>query len=110
MYPGFDLATDPKPAAKNVACINTSTDKGTLTYNCHQNFRMGVCGSSQIGASTYPIGSHGMCPYMFNLAFTYDFVPVNLYGCTSTRLAPNQTSSVKMGYMGNFNRFVLLFG
>ena len=38
--PGFFYyRKDPKRAAKFVQCINTSRDKGTATYNCHQNWR-----------------------------------------------------------------------
>lgn len=62
--PGFDHVlrkADPKSAAKNVHCINTSVDKGTNFYNCHINFRMGVCGKKQIGAGKKPFGSHGLC-------------------------------------------------
>lgn len=101
--PGFDNTIDPTPAAKNIACIHTSNDKGTMTYNCHQNFRMGLCGFLQAAAGSYPLGSHGLCPYFYNLAFTNEYVPNNAYGCLSTRLA-SVTSDVRMGYMGNFNR------
>jgi predicted esterase len=62
--PGFDIAPqklDPKHSAKHVHCINTSIDKGTSVYNCHINFRMGMCGLRQIGATQKPYGSHGLC-------------------------------------------------
>lgn len=38
--PGFfHYRRDPKDAASFVQCINTSKDKGTTSYNCHQNWR-----------------------------------------------------------------------
>lgn len=43
--PGFllyDAEHDPKDAAKNVQCIHTSTDAGTWTYDCHQDWLMGT--------------------------------------------------------------------
>jgi hypothetical protein len=103
-YTGITTSTDPKPAAKNVACINTSNDKGTSNYNCHQNFRMGYYGHWQLAAGPYPLGSHGLCPHFYNIGFTTAFVPCNTYNCVSSRLAKNLTSSVRMGYMGDFNR------
>lgn len=106
--PGFDMNEDPTPAAKNVACIDTSSDKGTTIYNCHQNFRMGVCGWSQAAAGAPPMGSHGLCPYLYTLAFNTSYVPNNsYYSCTSTRLMKNLTNDVRMGYTANFNRFVI---
>lgn len=102
--PGFDVNAAVMPAAKNVACINTSNDKGTSVYNCHQNFRMGNCGKTQAAAGSYPLGSHGLCPFFYNLAFKNDFVFQNKYGCTSKRMLKNTTSAVKMGYLGSFNR------
>lgn len=104
--PGFTSKHDPKPAAKHVACINTSNIKGTTIYNCHQNFRMGKCGKTQAGASRFPLGSHGLCPYFYNLAFTHDFVPNNHYNCSSTRILRSFVGNVKMGYMGDFDRTV----
>jgi hypothetical protein len=98
------MYADPKPAAKNVACINTSYDKGTYIYNCHQNFRMGNCGYSQAGAGSFPLGSHGLCPYFYNLAFKNNFVPNNYYKCHSSRMVINPSNDVKMGYLGNFDR------
>lgn len=39
--PGFFYYfKDPKNAANFVQCINTSKDKGTSIYNCHQNWRL----------------------------------------------------------------------
>lgn len=38
--PAFQhYSRDPLEAANFVQCINTSTDKGTHVYNCHQNWR-----------------------------------------------------------------------
>ena len=66
---------------------------------------MGYCGWSQLAAGPYPLGSHGLCPHLYNFAFTTEFVPTNYYKCTSARLAKNLTTNVRMGYMGDFNRF-----
>jgi alpha-beta hydrolase superfamily lysophospholipase len=35
----FSRLKDPKKAANFVQCINTSVDKGTHYYDCHQNWR-----------------------------------------------------------------------
>jgi hypothetical protein len=102
--PYFNMNDDPKPAAKNVACIDTSNDKGTYIYNCHQNFRMGYCGWTQPAAGAYPMGHHGLCPYFYNSAFTNNFTEHNYYGCTSPRLLTNLPDNVKMGYRADFNR------
>lgn len=62
--PGFDeilTTTDPKNSAKRVHCINTSILAGTSIYNCHINFRMGLCGTRQLGAKRRPMASHGLC-------------------------------------------------
>lgn len=106
--PAFDGWFDyrgktPTDAAKNVACINTSSDKGSTKYNCHQNFRMGKCGESQPAAGPFPLGSHGLCPYFYNLAFDYEFVPLNLEKCISYNKA-NISSEVRMGYLGRFDK------
>lgn len=100
--PAFDgklKSVDPKYSAKNVQCINTSVSKGTSIYNCHQNFRMGKCGSSQPGATVSPFGSHGLCPYYYNAAFRYTFTPNNYYNCTSTRRPAAVPEDYRMGYM-----------
>ena len=105
--PGFNFfwrIRDPKLGAKNVGCINTSIDKGSRVYNCHQNFRMGRCGEWQPAAGPYPLGSHGLCPYIYNKAFDHEFVPINAYGCASNRPANISTSNVRMGYLGSYNR------
>ncbi|XP_052873395.1 uncharacterized protein LOC128278706 [Anopheles cruzii] len=78
--PGFDgertfRQGDFRSAAKNVQCIHTSIDKGTRFPNkCHQNWRMGLCGMRQAAAGPPPLGSHGLCPVFYNLAFRYQFV------------------------------------
>jgi hypothetical protein len=93
-----------QPAAKNVACINTSNNYGTTNYDCHQNFRMGNCGQQQAAASSYPKGHHGLCPYFYNAAFEVHFIPHNHYSCGSSRMANVTGEYVRMGYLGNFNR------
>jgi hypothetical protein len=102
--PGFDMNLDPKPAARFVSCINTSTDRGTMIYKCQQNFRMGNCGNTQAAAGSYPLGSHGLCPFLYNFAFTNDFVPNNYYNCSSSRELKTPSGEVKMGYRATFNR------
>lgn len=99
--PGFDYlrrSVDPKNSAKFVSCINTSIDKGTRVYNCHQNFRMGWCGYRQPAASFPPLGNHGLCPYFYNAAFEVNFEPSNEYGCWSNRTAPDMPSGLIMGF------------
>lgn len=99
--PLFDMnirTVDPKRAAKHVACINTSSDKGTRNYNCHQNFLMGICGRSQVAAGPYPMGSHGLCPHYYNAAFEHNFTARNFYNCPSRRPAKNLPDDFSMGY------------
>jgi hypothetical protein len=98
------MNADPTPAAKNVACINTSYDQGTYVYNCHQNFRMGYCGWSQAGGPSISVGNHGLCPHFYNFAFKFDFIPNNYYSCSSNRMLTNTTNAVRMGYLANFDR------
>lgn len=65
---------------------------------------MGYRAYYQPAAYAYPLGDHGLCPYFYNSAFTYDFVPNNFYGSQTYRMANNLTDDVIMGYRGNFNR------
>ena len=100
--PGFDYVQttrDPKLSAKNVQCIDTSTDKGTSVYNCHQNWRMGLCGIYQIGSTSPPLMSHGLCPYFYTSAFQNDFNYLNSTTCSNPRPALNLPLNYKMGYM-----------
>jgi len=101
---GFNNLIDPTPAAKSVGCIHTSSDMGTTHYNCHQNYRMGSCGDWQEGAGLYPNGSHGLCPYLYDSAFTRNFAVNNRYNCSSNRMVKNPSKNVKMGYLAKFNR------
>lgn len=94
----YRSTVDPKIAAKNVVCINTSTDKGTSKYNCHQNFRMGKCGKSQPAAGRRPFGDHGLCPYFYNSAFKHNFNATKLHDCKSKREAANIPKGFTMGY------------
>jgi pimeloyl-ACP methyl ester carboxylesterase len=99
--PGFDMykrTVDPKLAAKNVVCINTSVDKGTNKYNCHQNFRMGNCGKSQPAATRRPFGDHGLCPYFYNSAFKHNFTATKLHNCKSKRPLSDIPKGFTMGY------------
>ena len=104
--PGFDgtrRAKDPKLASKHTSCINTSTDKGTSNYNCHRNYRMGRCGSTQPAARSRLDLSHILCPFMYNIAFDQKFVPNNHFNCTSRRLANVTSSNVRMGYLDDLS-------
>uniref|UniRef100_A0AAG5DN71 Lipase domain-containing protein n=1 Tax=Anopheles atroparvus TaxID=41427 RepID=A0AAG5DN71_ANOAO len=88
-------------AAKNVQCIHTSIDKGTKFPNkCHQNWRMGMCGFRQAAAGPPPLGSHGLCPVFYNLAFKYQFLaqPKPLE-CASVGEQANYPRNYRMGYM-----------
>ncbi|CAO1409946.1 unnamed protein product [Diamesa hyperborea] len=89
--PGFDYNSHKLPelptlAAKNVQCIHTTSNYGTFNYNCHQNWRMGYCGWSQVGALAFPNGSHGLCNNYYNSAFENDFIENNYYNCIPTKL------------------------
>ncbi|CAO1410455.1 unnamed protein product [Diamesa serratosioi] len=117
--PGFDyynyqVPKNPQDAAKNIQCIHTSSNFGTTVYNCHQDWRMGVCGAYQVGAhdrSFYycllykicstpeALGSHGLCNQFYLNAFEVDFVSDNCYNCPSNRAATNLPAKYKMGYM-----------
>lgn len=99
--PGFyhKRVTDPKKAAKNVQCINTSVDFGTHVYNCHQNWRMGTCGIMQPGTNN-AANNHGLCPYLYTSAFENNFYAVNTSLCLSSRVA-KIPPKFKMGYMEN---------
>lgn len=91
---------DTSEAAENVQCIHTSNTYGTGKRNCTQNWNMGICGFAQVGASVYPKGSHGLCPYFYNTAFHHDFIAWNnIYGCFSPRAASDYPELFKMGYM-----------
>ncbi|XP_053659171.1 pancreatic lipase-related protein 2-like [Anopheles marshallii] len=102
--PGFDgeqkyREKDPKEAAKNVQCIHTSDNYGTHERKCHQNWNLGRCGKSQDAAGPYPKGSHGLCPYIYNSAFKYDFLAMpNKQNCETKRLAPAWPKGFRMGY------------
>lgn len=97
-FDGFPGTAAPKSAAKHVQCINTSIDKGTSIYNCHQNFRMGRCGVVQPGSTVYPKRHHGLCPYFYNSAFINDFIPNRDNDCRSRREPENIPSNLKMGF------------
>ncbi|XP_053681239.1 uncharacterized protein LOC128732102 [Anopheles nili] len=104
--PGFDndrlfKQADFRQAAKNVQCIHTSIDKGTKFPNkCHQNWRMGQCGLRQAAAGPPPLGSHGLCPVFYNLAFKYQFLaqPKPLE-CVSLGDTAGYPRNYRMGYM-----------
>lgn len=100
--PGFDgkPITDHRLAAENVQCIHTSRDKGTRYSLCHQNWKMGNCGESQVAASDPPFGSHGLCPYFYNAAFKNNFYAVEKPNACRSKVAASQwPKDFKMGYM-----------
>ncbi|XP_055596011.1 uncharacterized protein LOC129746398 [Uranotaenia lowii] len=105
--PGFDAdrffkGVNFRGAAKNVQCIHTSTDKGTkMTNKCHQNWRMGQCGFFQLGAGKPPLGSHGLCPVYYNLAFKENFYAQEKPGECGVLRDPtaDYPTNFKMGYM-----------
>lgn len=106
--PGFDsnqtyTKESPLDSAKFVQCIHTSYDKGTSKRNCHQNWHLGYCGLSQIASGPYPLGSHGLCPYFYNSAFSNQFfaIPKPAHCSTSQRLPPNIPDGMAMGYVFN---------
>ncbi|KAG5674186.1 hypothetical protein PVAND_004169 [Polypedilum vanderplanki] len=99
--PGFVLLFELQPqlAAKNTQCIHTSSMKGTLKRNCHQDWLMGKCGRAQEAAGVFPRGSHGLCPKFYNAAFRHNFEATqNVYRCPSLRVA-SFPENFKMGYM-----------
>ncbi|KAJ6641405.1 Pancreatic lipase-related protein 2 [Pseudolycoriella hygida] len=106
--PGFDSnrtysMENPMESAKFVQCIHSSYDKGTTKRNCHQNWHLGNCGLTQIAAGPYPLGSHGLCPYFYNSAFTNPFhaIPKPENCPTSDRLPPIIPDGMAMGYVFN---------
>ncbi|CRL05725.1 CLUMA_CG018755, isoform A [Clunio marinus] len=100
--PGFEHLpmSDASLAAENVQCIHTSNTYGTMKRNCTQNWNMGYCGWSQVGAMPFPKGSHGLCPIFYNVAFQHTFLAwENVYNCPSKRAAGTYPEEFKMGYM-----------
>jgi hypothetical protein len=120
--PGFDFfyTEDPKLAAKNVQCIHTSVTAGTKERNCHQNWLMGNCGKSQPAGNDLmgiycgltkscpneTLFNHNVCPYLYNSAFSHDFVANNYYNCSSKRMAKDLPVNFKMGYMEKRKKLV----
>jgi len=109
----FDLtySVDRKMAAKNVQSIFTSFYSGsTIRTDSHQNWLMGNCGICQDGADdvayfkcavqnckeNVPLGSHTICPELYNSAFDNDFFANNVNHCWG--VTKNAPSDFKMGY------------
>lgn len=103
--PGFDHRSNQpnhREAAQNVQCIHTSRDKGTRYYNCHQDWRLGNCGLTQIASNSPPLGSHGLCPYMYVNSFDHEFFAIDKpTDCLSKRQSNQWPRNFKMGYMEN---------
>jgi hypothetical protein len=99
------IARDPKEAALNVQCIDTSNDYGTNEYKCHQNWRMGPnCGEWQI--KTYQ--DHMFCEPLYLASFTRKFIPSSTLGsgCNSTReanLVSPACAGAKMGFWRGYD-------
>ncbi|XP_058826876.1 pancreatic lipase-related protein 2-like [Topomyia yanbarensis] len=102
--PGFDSDTttsvqNPQQAARNVQCIHTSSDIGTFRRECHQDWNMGNCGRDQPAAGAYPKGSHGLCPYFYNSAFSNEFRAIRKPNeCFSFRAVRKWPPGFRMGY------------
>lgn len=88
------MQNNPQLSAVNVQCIHTSSDKGTSRRLCHQNWMMGNCGWSQAAAGPRPLGSHGLCPYMYISAFSNRFPAVE-----KPQQCPSTDRVVPMGQM-----------
>uniref|UniRef100_A0A1B0DPG4 Lipase domain-containing protein n=1 Tax=Phlebotomus papatasi TaxID=29031 RepID=A0A1B0DPG4_PHLPP len=104
--PGFESKTPPNHslAAENVQCIHTSRDKGIRYSTCHQDWKMGNCGFTQDAAGKPPLGSHGLCPYFYNIAFKYDFFAIprpTVCASKSSGIAGAYPTGYKMGYLEN---------
>ncbi|XP_070502611.1 uncharacterized protein [Chironomus tepperi] len=80
-YYTWDFGFAPaQKAAQLVQVINTNSfGYGTGIYDGHINFKMGHCGIWQDGQGLPPMGSHGMCPYMYYNSFTYNYTYNPLY-------------------------------
>lgn len=100
--PGFDHRLQPNQrlAAQNVQCVHTSRDKGTHHFNCHQNWRLGNCGYTQPAAGDPPLGSHGLCPYIYISAFDHAFLAVpKPIECVSRSPALSWPPGYRLGYL-----------
>ena len=60
---------------------------------------MGYCGWSQVGALSFPNGSHGLCNHYYNSAFENVFISNNYYKCVAEQLASQLPDNFTMGYM-----------
>ena len=60
-----------------VHCIHTSCGYGTCDRYCQKDVNMGECGNYQVGQTSPPLLSHGMCPHIYNNAFNFNFKIVN---------------------------------
>lgn len=85
-------------SAKNVQTIHTSLGIGTGYRTGHQNWDLGICGIVQ---GLNPVGSHILCPHMYNSAFTHVFQTEDIpLLCVATLLnaATNEPEDYRMGY------------
>lgn len=96
----FFIPRNYRSVAKNVQCVHTSSEYGTSDYTgCHQNWRLGRCGTLQVGAKERPYRSHGMCPIFYNLAFEHDYLAAeNVERCSTFGNVAEYPENFKMGY------------
>jgi len=88
-------------AGQNVQCIHTSM-LGTLNRDCHQDWLMGNCGTSQVAGHGSIEANHELCPKFYSLAFNTDYPAVDNECCKQRRRAANLSdvpAGYKMGYM-----------
>lgn len=94
-------------AGQNVQCIHTSREYGTKFSMCNQDWKMGNCGVTQDAASKPPNGSHGLCPYFYNLAFRHPFYAVpKPRKCRAKNEASRWPKKFRMGYLGENKELV----
>lgn len=103
--PGYALSTiHANNSAKFVQCIHTSNDFGSPGRYCQRDINMGRCGMNQPGATSPPYLSHGLCPNMYNNAFTVDFNMVSaatIYHQLSYQCSPVQSMIPDVTQMPN---------
>ncbi|XP_055325367.1 uncharacterized protein LOC129579356 [Sitodiplosis mosellana] len=114
--PGFSNNADPRTAAQYSQCIHTnSKGRGTEERNCDQNWMMGYCGEWQPASGPKPLGSHGLCPVMYNNSFKYKFMAIEKRRTCSAPANPRDLSilpsdGIRMGYFQKLYNSTLLTG
>ncbi|XP_031633365.1 uncharacterized protein LOC116347088 [Contarinia nasturtii] len=116
--PGFDRRSNanPRTAAQYSQCIHTnSKSHGTEERNCDQNWILGHCGQEQPAAGPRPLGSHGLCPVIYNYSFKYKFMAIEkAKTCSepanSRDLSVLPSDGIRMGYFQKLYNSTLLNG